>query len=133
MNYNMVGDAIVKHCGGLENFIHVTNCMTRVRMTIADPSLVDMPALKGIEGVLGVVEDDTLQVIVGPGKSSKVATVINERLKGAPAVDTTLSGVEQRRNWRAKKRRSRRVPKLFSNILRTSLSPFCQRSLRPGF
>lgn len=81
MNYNMVGDAIVKHCGGLENFIHVTNCMTRVRMTIADPSLVDMPALKGIEGVLGVVEDDTLQVIVGPGKSSKVATVINERLK----------------------------------------------------
>ncbi|WP_368752946.1 PTS transporter subunit EIIB, partial [Klebsiella pneumoniae] len=33
MNYNMVGDAIVKHCGGLANFIHVTNCMTRVRMT----------------------------------------------------------------------------------------------------
>ncbi|MDF7742973.1 PTS transporter subunit EIIB, partial [Klebsiella pneumoniae] len=24
----MVGDAIVKHCGGLANFIHVTNCMT---------------------------------------------------------------------------------------------------------
>ncbi len=59
MNYNMVGDAIVKHCGGLANFIHVTNCMTRVRMTIADTSLVDMTALKAIEGVLGVVEDDT--------------------------------------------------------------------------
>ncbi len=54
MNYNMVGDAIVKHCGGLANFIHVTNCMTRVRMTIADTSLVDMTALKAIEGVLGV-------------------------------------------------------------------------------
>ncbi len=38
MDYNMVGDAIVKHCGGLANFIHVTNCMTRVRMTIADTS-----------------------------------------------------------------------------------------------
>ncbi len=50
MNYNMVGDAIVKHCGGLANFIHVTNCMTRVRMTIADTSLVDMTALKAIEG-----------------------------------------------------------------------------------
>ena len=84
MNYNMVGDAIVKHCGGLANFIHVTNCMTRVRMTIADTSLVDMTALKAIEGVLGVVEDDTLQVIVGPGKSTKVAGVINARLKGQP-------------------------------------------------
>ncbi|WP_420197128.1 PTS transporter subunit EIIB [Klebsiella pneumoniae] len=44
------GDAIVKHCGGLANFIHVTNCMTRVRMTIADTSTVDMTALKAIEG-----------------------------------------------------------------------------------
>nr|WP_243231569.1 PTS transporter subunit EIIB [Klebsiella pneumoniae] len=47
----MVGDAIVKHCGGLANFIHVTNCMTRVRMTIADTSLVDMTALKAIGGI----------------------------------------------------------------------------------
>ncbi|EBS2709057.1 PTS sugar transporter subunit IIC, partial [Salmonella enterica subsp. enterica serovar Mississippi] len=120
MNYNMVGDAIVKHCGGLENFIHVTNCMTRVRMTIADPSLVDMPALKGIEGVLGVVEDDTLQVIVGPGKSSKVATVINERLKGAPAVDTTLSGVEQKaklaREKAKKQTRTKAILKHIANI-----------------
>ncbi len=45
--------------------------MTRVRMTIADTSLVDMTALKAIEGVLGVVEDDTLQVIVGPGEIDK--------------------------------------------------------------
>ena len=97
MDYNMVGDAIVKHCGGLANFIHVTNCMTRVRMTIADTSLVDMTALKAIEGgVLGVVEDDTLQVIVGPGKSTKVAGVINARLKGQPDSGEALSAVEQK-------------------------------------
>lgn len=60
--------------------------MTRVRMTIADTSTVDMTALKAIDGVLGVVEDDTLQVIVGPGKSTKVAGVINERLKASQAV-----------------------------------------------
>ena len=72
MDYNQVANAIVGHCGGLANFLHVTNCMTRVRMTISDQTRVNIAALKSIEGVLGVVEDDTLQIIVGPGKSSKV-------------------------------------------------------------
>ncbi|MFG6656260.1 PTS transporter subunit EIIC [Scandinavium sp. M-37] len=93
MNYNLVADTIVKHCGGPGNLVHVTNCMTRVRMTIDDTSKVDMSALKAIDGVLGVVEDDTLQVIVGPGKSSKVATIINDLMKGSPAA-TPVSEVE---------------------------------------
>ena len=88
MDYNQVGNAIVKHCGGLSNLLHVTNCMTRVRMTIGEQSQVDIAALKSIEGVLGVVEDDTLQVIVGPGKSSKVASVINDLLKAKPRGET---------------------------------------------
>lgn len=82
MNYYLVADTIVKHCGGLTNLGHVTNCMTRVRMAIHDMKNVDMQALRAIEGVLGVVEDDTLQVIVGPGKSSKVTTLINQQIKG---------------------------------------------------
>ncbi|HDZ1582043.1 TPA: PTS transporter subunit EIIC [Klebsiella pneumoniae] len=120
MNYNMVGDAIVKHCGGLANFIHVTNCMTRVRMTIADTSLVDMTALKAIEGVLGVVEDDTLQVIVGPGKSTKVAGVINARLKGQPDSGEALSAVEQKaktaREKAKKQTRTKVILKHIANI-----------------
>lgn len=96
MDYNQVANAIVGHCGGLANFLHVTNCMTRVRMTISDQTRVNIAALKSIEGVLGVVEDDTLQVIVGPGKSSKVANVINDLLKGQPADATPLSNVEQK-------------------------------------
>lgn len=95
MNYHLVGNAIVEYSGGLNNLRHVTNCMTRVRMTLADPDKVNIQALKSIEGVLGVVEDDTLQVIVGPGKSSKVATVINERLASCSQT-ATLSGVEQK-------------------------------------
>ncbi|KYQ97125.1 PTS sugar transporter subunit IIC [Serratia plymuthica] len=93
MNYNLVADTIVKHCGGPGNLVHVTNCMTRVRMTIGDTSKVDLSALKAIDGVLGVVEDDTLQVIVGPGKSSKVATIINDLMKGSPAA-TPMSEIE---------------------------------------
>ncbi|CAM3370154.1 PTS system EIIBC component [Klebsiella spallanzanii] len=120
MDYNQVGNAIVKHCGGLSNLLHVTNCMTRVRMTIGEQSQVDIAALKSIEGVLGVVEDDTLQVIVGPGKSSKVANVINDLLKGLPASDTPLSAVEQKaklaREKAKKQTRTKVILKHIANI-----------------
>lgn len=120
MNYQLVGNAIVKHCGGTANLIHVTNCMTRVRMTLADRSQVDMLALKGIEGVLGIVEDDTLQVIVGPGKSTKVATIINALLREQPASDTAQSSVEQKakqaREKARKQTRTKAVLKHIANI-----------------
>lgn len=120
MDYNQVGKAIVKHCGGLSNLLHVTNCMTRVRMTIGDQSQVDITALKSIAGVLGVVEDDTLQVIVGPGKSSKVANVINDLLKGQPVSEVPLSAVEQKakqaREKAKKQTRTKVILKHIANI-----------------
>jgi len=120
MDYNQVGKAIVKHCGGLSNLLHVTNCMTRVRMTIGDQSQVDIAALKSIEGVLGVVEDDTLQVIVGPGKSSKVANVINDLLKDQPVSEVPLSAVEQKakqaREKAKKQTRTKVILKHIANI-----------------
>lgn len=39
--------------------------MTRVRLTIADYSKVNIEGLKAVDGVLGVVEDETLQVVLG--------------------------------------------------------------------
>lgn len=81
MNYTLSGKAIVSHCGGLKNIAQVTNCMTRVRIALADWTQVDMAALKSVEGVLGIVEDETLQIIVGPGKSTKVAAVIHALLQ----------------------------------------------------
>lgn len=120
MDYNQVANAIVGHCGGLANFLHVTNCMTRVRMTISDQTRVNIAALKSIEGVLGVAEDDTLQVIVGPGKSSKVANVINDLLKGQPADATPLSNVEQKaqlaREKAKKQTRTKVILKHIANI-----------------
>ncbi|HEY3985856.1 PTS transporter subunit EIIC [Cedecea sp.] len=117
MNYSQVGNDIIKHCGGLTNFVHVTNCMTRVRMTIADQTQVDMQALKSIEGVLGLVEDETLQVIVGPGKSTKVATIINDRLKSLTAADTPLSDVEQKASLaREKAKKQTRIKVILKHI-----------------
>lgn len=59
--------------GGMGNVNKVIHCMTRVRMDIKDTSLVNMAGLKSIDGVLGIVEEETLQVVLGPGIVNKVA------------------------------------------------------------
>lgn len=74
---------ILKHVGGKENLEKVIHCMTRVRMNIIDYSKVNIDALKKIDGVLGIVEDDMLQVIVGPGTVNKVANEMSQMI-GVP-------------------------------------------------
>ncbi|MGB3160281.1 MAG: PTS transporter subunit EIIC [Carnobacterium sp.] len=64
---------IYAQVGGMGNVNKVIHCMTRVRMDIKDISLVDMAGLKSIDGVLGIVEEETLQVVLGPGIVNKVA------------------------------------------------------------
>lgn len=63
---------IYKQIGGSGNADKVYNCMTRVRIDIRDDSRVNMDGLKGVDGVMGVVEDgSTLQIVVGPGTAAK--------------------------------------------------------------
>jgi PTS system sucrose-specific IIC component len=64
---------IYEGVGGMDNVQSIVHCMTRVRMKINDEDKVDLAELKAIPGVLGVVEDEQLQVIIGPGKVNKVA------------------------------------------------------------
>lgn len=70
---NQLAQEIYAHVGGMSNVNKVVHCMTRVRMGIIDDSLVDLEGLKKVNGVMGVVEDDTLQVVIGPGTVNKVA------------------------------------------------------------
>lgn len=46
--------------------------MTRLRVTIKDDSIVKKADIRKLEGVLGLVEEETLQIIIGPGKVNKV-------------------------------------------------------------
>ena len=59
--------------------------MTRLRLTLHDESKVNMDLLKKVEGVMGVIEDETLQVVVGPGTVNKVAAEM-EGLTGLQVV-----------------------------------------------
>ncbi|PWI20582.1 PTS sugar transporter subunit IIC [Streptomyces sp. Act143] len=59
--------------GGPANVLSVAHCMTRLRLGLADRDLVDGEALRGLPGVLGVVEDgDSYQIVLGPGAVTRV-------------------------------------------------------------
>lgn len=64
---------ILDSIGGSGNVEQFTNCMTRLRISIKDHSRIEEERLKKTDGVLGVVNDETYQIILGPGVVNKVA------------------------------------------------------------
>ena len=66
MDYGKVAKGILQYVGGKENVIFATHCVTRLRLTLKDRTKADTNKIKGIEGVLGVVDGDAqYQVIIG--------------------------------------------------------------------
>ncbi|OIJ69929.1 PTS transporter subunit EIIC [Streptomyces mangrovisoli] len=66
--------ALLPLVGGAANVRSVTHCMTRLRLRLADPALVDDDGVRGVPGVLGVVMDgESYQIVLGPGVVAKVA------------------------------------------------------------
>lgn len=67
-----VAQQVLEHVGGRENVRGNATCMTRLHVTVVDTSKIDVSALKKVEGVMGVVEGQTVQIVFGPGKVNKV-------------------------------------------------------------
>ncbi|MER6775181.1 PTS transporter subunit EIIC [Streptomyces bacillaris] len=64
--------AILPLVGGAANVGSIAHCMTRLRLGLHDRSLVDDEALKALPAVMGVVEDETYQIVLGPGTVARV-------------------------------------------------------------
>ncbi|PGS54445.1 PTS transporter subunit EIIC [Bacillus sp. AFS041924] len=71
--YQKMASEIADAIGGSGNVVSYTNCMTRLRVNVADRSLINEEQVKKINGVLGTVDDETYQIILGPGTVTKVA------------------------------------------------------------
>ena len=69
---------ILELVGGKENIDSAYNCMTRLRIRPKDRSKVQLDELKRTEGILGVVDADTLQIVVGPGKAKRIGDIFVE-------------------------------------------------------
>ena len=64
--------------GGSQNIALCGNCMTRLRLTLRERSLVDHAKLKKIPSVMGVIEgNDQLQIVLGPGKAQTASEMMN--------------------------------------------------------
>lgn len=81
--------------GGKDNIISAVNCMTRLRIELKDYSKADIDEIKNTDGVLGVVEDSTLQVVLGPGKAKKVTDIFVQ--------DAGLKNISTENSWQENK------------------------------
>lgn len=59
-------EEILAALGGAENVEEIEGCITRLRTEVADASLVDEAALKGLGAHGVVVSGGMVQVVVGP-------------------------------------------------------------------
>ncbi len=61
--------------GGAENIVEIEPCITRLRVEVVDPNLVDDAALKS-HGAFGVVRSGrVVQVVVGPEADDLAAAI----------------------------------------------------------
>ncbi|MFB6627817.1 MULTISPECIES: PTS transporter subunit EIIC [unclassified Streptomyces] len=99
--------AILPLVGGAENISSVAHCMTRLRLGLRDRSLVQDEALKALPAVMGVVEDDTYQIVLGPGTVARVTPEIEALVAAAPqpthsAEDLAAQGAALKAEQKAK-------------------------------
>ncbi|HDZ5570835.1 TPA: PTS transporter subunit EIIC [Staphylococcus aureus] len=83
-----LAERIIAAVGGMDNIDSVMNCMTRVRIKVLDENKVDDQELRHIDGVMGVIHDERIQIVVGPGTVNKVANHMAE-LSGVKLGDPT--------------------------------------------
>ena len=91
MNYESTAKKILQRVGGKENVISLVHCMTRLRFTLKDESLVDDEAVKKTKGVMGVMKKaGQYQIIIGNdvanvfAELNKLGNFSNEASKKAP-------------------------------------------------
>ena len=123
-DYNKLAEEIIKLVGGKNNIETAENCMTRLRLGVIDIGKVKRKEIKDLKDVLGLVEKSgQIQIILGPGRATKVTNIVKEKLAGGSS--TTDKGkninevaVETRKNLKNKQKESAssNFVKHFANI-----------------
>ncbi|WP_369247437.1 PTS transporter subunit EIIC [Streptomyces sp. R41] len=92
--------AILPLVGGPANVTSVAHCMTRLRLGLRDRTLVQEDPLKALPAVLGVVaDDDTCQIVLGPGTVARVTPEF-EALLATTADQLASRGAEMKADQR---------------------------------
>ncbi|NAW56230.1 MULTISPECIES: PTS N-acetylmuramic acid transporter subunit IIBC [unclassified Vibrio] len=140
---NMISQ-LLDAVGGSSNVAKCGNCMTRLRLSLANNNLADQATLKQIPGVMGVVESDQqFQIILGPGKAQQAAEMMSElieRLSESGAVnpayqpDLTSLAAEQKKQMKSKQTSAvQRFLSKFATIFTPLIPGFIAAGLLLGF
>ncbi|WP_030898571.1 PTS glucose/sucrose transporter subunit IIB [Streptomyces sp. NRRL F-5126] len=81
--YTRTAAALHDLLGGPDNIVSLAHCVTRLRLTLADLTRVDDATLRDHPAVLGVLDRDTFQIVVGPAAVTPLAAAL-ARLLDAP-------------------------------------------------
>ncbi len=112
MNINETAKALLPLLGGKDNIISAAHCATRLRLVLADDSLVQKSAVEKVEGVKGCFSNaGQLQIIFGTGLVNKVYA---EFIKVAGISESTKS--EAADAAARKLNPFQRIARLLSNI-----------------
>nr|WP_145485873.1 MULTISPECIES: PTS transporter subunit EIIC [Streptomyces] len=110
--------AVLTRLGGPANVTSVTHCMTRLRLTLADPDAADGTGLRSVPGVLGVVEDGAAwQIVLGPGVVDAVTDEVRARVQGRSPAGAALEENLRRRDATPFKTALRRVAGVFVPLI----------------
>ncbi|ELX4123873.1 PTS N-acetylmuramic acid transporter subunit IIBC [Vibrio vulnificus] len=133
--------------GGSRNVSKCGNCMTRLRLTLANNGVADQAVIKRIPGVMGVVEsDEQFQIILGPGKAQQAAELMNKLIESvisgdvqeqaiaSDANDLSSVAAEQKKQMKSKQTSAvQRFLSKFATIFTPLIPGFIAAGLLLGF
>lgn len=115
---------IIALLGTKENLLSVENCMTRVRINVKDVEKCEVEQLKKLEYILGTtVQGNNVQLVVGPGKSSKIAAEISG-ITGIKSSEVDEAAVRKEENREKNNTPFKRVLKKVANVFIPILPAF---------
>ncbi len=81
-SYRELAEAVYQRLGGAGNILQAVNCMTRLRVKLAQKDEALLASVKGVKGVLGVLDtEEELQIVLGPGKAQAVTEEFRKLLE----------------------------------------------------
>ena len=104
MDYKNLSKEILGDLGGTGNINSFTNCMTRLRINVKNPDLVNAGKIKELKGVLGVVPGEQTQIIVGVGHAQRLREPFSEvtGMSGNSEINENLDNLEAKTKEKVK-------------------------------
>lgn len=90
-DYKLLSEQIIKNLGGKDNIKDLDACMTRLRITVNNPSMVsDSDVWKSLGATGSLIKENAVQIVYGP-KADAIKTEMNNILNGGNNYENTNS------------------------------------------